>query len=746
MPRPRIAENTSTASAHQGGRHQCHRRCAGTNILALTGTDAAFFEIVGSALYLKAGTVLDFESKASYAVAVTVDDPTVGATPDATSTIYALNVVDTTAPATPAAPADGAVINGYVNAAHDTASQALSGSAENGSTVTIYDNGTQVGTATANASTGAWSLPIGQLADGSTHSYTVTATDAAGNVSQPSAALSFVVDTDTGEQSSLKLTVATTAISAATAASVPFAISGLESEDAGTVTFTDVNHKTVVVNVTGGQTSYTANLSSLADGTVTSSLAVNADTAGNTFTPVAGTSVTLTQLDHWTKTSGGNWTTASSWTTWNGTHALPTGTIDADFDTSGTYTVSITTAATAYGLLLNDSGATVSDNGGGTLTLAGTGGSTNPNGVLTINAGTFALAGGVLKSGPISVASGGKLLVSAGYTGLSNAIVDNGSIIVSGKNSSFASNISGSGAINIQNGAVATFNGAITGAEIFTIANTSKAIVNTTITGTGSFSLSGNGSLEFGAADSENVTFTSGATGTLKLDHSLTAPFTGYLSGLSTKNAVDLADLSWTQGKMKATFSGNTSGGTLTVTNGKNSVALKLSGNYTHASWTLSKDATGGTRVVDPSVAGSLTADAHGGAGAGIDLSSLGFGAHTTLAYSANSDNTGGHPDRWGRNACPECGFAWPVYGIELRYGERWARWDPDHRSRVEPAAASDSSAWVIRPASVGSSCDTGGKSSDRDQDLTEEDRNRLNGGVERIVQKKRSRRNVATA
>ena len=286
------------------------------------------------------------------------------------------------------------------------------------------------------------------LADGSTHSYTVKATDAAGNVSQPSAALNFVVDTDAGEQGLLKLTVTTTAISAATAASVPFTIAGLDSEDTGTVTFTDVNHKTVVVNVNGNQNSYTANLSSLADGTVTSSLAVSADPAGNTFTPVAGTSVTLTQFDHWTKTSGGNWTTAASWTTWNSAHAVPTGTINANFDTSGTYTVSITTADTAYGLLLNDTRATVSDNTGGTLTLTGTGGANNPTGMLTINAGTFALAGGALKAGTISIVSGGSLLVSASYTGLSNAIVDNGAITVSGKNSSFASNISGSGAIN----------------------------------------------------------------------------------------------------------------------------------------------------------------------------------------------------------------------------------------------------------------------------------------------------------
>jgi hypothetical protein len=46
---------------------------------------------------------------------------------------------------------------------------------------------------------------------------------------------------------------------------------------------------------------------------------------------------------------------------------------------------------------------------------------------------------------------------------------------------------------------------------------------------------------------------------------------------------------SWKQGKMKATFFGDSSGGTLTVTNGANSVALKLLGNYTTSSWTLSK-------------------------------------------------------------------------------------------------------------------------------------------------------------
>lgn len=48
--------------------------------------------------------------------------------------------------------------------------------------------------ATANAVTGQWSYAIGALQSGSSHSFTVTAIDAAGNVSALSAALNFPVD------------------------------------------------------------------------------------------------------------------------------------------------------------------------------------------------------------------------------------------------------------------------------------------------------------------------------------------------------------------------------------------------------------------------------------------------------------------------------------------------------------------------------------------------------------------------
>lgn len=100
---------------------------------------------------------------------------------------------DVTPPTAPNNLADAGIVNGYVNALHDTADQLLTGSAESGSEVTIYDGATRVGTVTADQS-GLWTYTLGVLGPGP-HSLTATATDAAGNVSTASGALSFNVDT-----------------------------------------------------------------------------------------------------------------------------------------------------------------------------------------------------------------------------------------------------------------------------------------------------------------------------------------------------------------------------------------------------------------------------------------------------------------------------------------------------------------------------------------------------------------------
>ncbi len=66
---------------------------SGVNELSVTGADAAFFEIVNTSLFIKAGTVIDFETKTSYSINIEVDDTTVGNTPDA-SVPFTLNVID----------------------------------------------------------------------------------------------------------------------------------------------------------------------------------------------------------------------------------------------------------------------------------------------------------------------------------------------------------------------------------------------------------------------------------------------------------------------------------------------------------------------------------------------------------------------------------------------------------------------------------------------------------------------------
>ena len=387
----------------------------------------------------------------------------------------------------------------------------------------------------------------------------------------------------------------------------------------------------------------------------------------------------------WASPVSGNWNTASNWSP----ATVPVATSQVEIGASGTYTVTVNSSDVAQGLTVNDAGATVSDNRGGTLTLAGTGGTASPNGALTIASGTFDLNGGALKAGSISTGSGGTLLIGGGvsYTGansLGETITDNGAVTVQGLAAAdFTADVDGGGSITVQNLAKADFseinvssmtlqNGAaatigdaygygtikvqnlglltITGgvSEAISVSLTSGAlaVIKSAVTDySGSFSLANASALEFGATTYANVTFGSGAN-ILKLDDS--KQFTGTLSGLTKSDVIDLGDLSYVKGKTTATYSGTTSGGTLTVSNGTTSVELALAGNYTTSTWTLSSDGKGGTNVVDPpsSASGSnSSADiAQTDANTGADVSGLAVGANATLGFQQGSQNAGALP------------------------------------------------------------------------------------------------------
>jgi uncharacterized protein YjiK len=92
-PTTSLAENTSTALRLKVAGIAITDDGLGTNTLQVSGVDAGAFEVDSTGLYIKAGTVLDFETKTSYSVTVEVDDTSVGATPDAT-VAYALSITD----------------------------------------------------------------------------------------------------------------------------------------------------------------------------------------------------------------------------------------------------------------------------------------------------------------------------------------------------------------------------------------------------------------------------------------------------------------------------------------------------------------------------------------------------------------------------------------------------------------------------------------------------------------------------
>jgi hypothetical protein len=174
----------------------------------------------------------------------------------------------------------------------------------------------------------------------------------------------------------------------------------------------------------------------------------------------------------------------------------------------------------------------------------------------------------------------GRTLTNAGTLKLggdgTNSIVNAGQITTSGV-LTLAGAVKNSGLITVAGGAL-TVDGAVTGA--------------------GSLTVNG-GTATFLSAYTEAVTFTSKG-GTLALGDSQT--FTGKISGFSTTpvSVLDLEDIAFASGTTKASYSGATSSGTLTVTDGTHMAHIKLTGDYTHSTFTVASDGHGGTTVVDP--------------------------------------------------------------------------------------------------------------------------------------------------
>ena len=148
-------------------------------------TDGNGISIAANSLGLNGGTIADAAGNAATLAHAAVAD-------------NAGYLVDTTSPNAPViaeaidgrSPGTGVISDNGVTNDPDLV---LTGTAEAGSTVTVYDSERVLGTATADDN-GAWTFTTDKL-DDSTHAFTATAMDAAGNVSGVSADYTVTVKT-----------------------------------------------------------------------------------------------------------------------------------------------------------------------------------------------------------------------------------------------------------------------------------------------------------------------------------------------------------------------------------------------------------------------------------------------------------------------------------------------------------------------------------------------------------------------
>ena len=127
-------------------------------------------------------------------------------------------------------------------------------------------------------------------------------------------------------------------------------------------------------------------------------------------------------------------------------------------------------------------------------------------------------------------------------------------------------------------------------------ANGGNITINDAVTGDGTATISGAATLEFGAASSENISFAAGATGTLKLDQS--PEFTGTVSGFGAGDALDLTDIAFgANATIGYSLNGDSTGGTLSVSDGAHTANVALFGQYAAAGFQLGADQNNGAII-----------------------------------------------------------------------------------------------------------------------------------------------------
>jgi glucose/arabinose dehydrogenase/uncharacterized cupredoxin-like copper-binding protein len=134
-------------------------------------------------------------------------------------------------------------------------------------------------------------------------------------------------------------------------------------------------------------------------------------------------------------------------------------------------------------------------------------------------------------------------------------------------------------------------------ASMTSMRSSSSMVVATDVLSSSSTSLTvaPGATVEISSAFDKPVAFL-GDTGTLKLDDP--SSFSGTVAGMSGQDTIDLASINFAT-VQSPTYSGDSSGGTLAVTDGARSANIALLGTYLASTFVASSDGHGGTSLVD---------------------------------------------------------------------------------------------------------------------------------------------------
>jgi hypothetical protein len=280
--------------------------------------------------------------------------------------------------------------------------------------------------------------------------------------------------------------------------------------------------------------------------------------------------------DSWKTGAGGNFSSAAKWTL----GSTPTSSQEASLAVAGTYTVSVTSgaSATVAALSIADKTATLLVMSGGTFSAtSGTGVDANLGTIAVNSGGTLDIGGTVNNSGTIEalggnasallnsttvddVSSGVILASGAGaQVDLDNATISGGTLKTSasgaaietvsgGVNSIAGVAIAGGAVVEATSGSTLTLSGGTIGSgALVEVLSSGTVVVSGTVANSGTLFASGagslldiagvvnggitevgNGTVEIGGPSSENVSFQSKGSGTLQLDNA--SSYTGKIS------------------------------------------------------------------------------------------------------------------------------------------------------------------------------------------------------------------------